>query len=97
MYAFFDDKMPINHSCEPNMWFDKQTDNIYSRCSILKGEQLTLDYATFVGKTEMKFECKCCSKSCRKVFNGRESLSTDIKTKYFGHFSAYLQRKLSNA
>ena len=94
MYALFSDNTPMNHSCEPNMWFDEQTDNIYSRWQIKKGEQLTLDYVTFVGDTGLEFDCKCESLTCRKVFNAQDYQKPDVKEKYFGHFSVYLQGKI---
>ncbi|PJZ71485.1 SET domain-containing protein-lysine N-methyltransferase [Leptospira perolatii] len=55
----------MNHSCNPNMWYD-QNDNIIAKRDIEVGEELTIDYANFVVNFDQTFECRCGAQSCRK-------------------------------
>lgn len=56
----------INHSCDPNTQFDL-CDNIIARRRILPGEEITIDYATFVVNADQDFICGCGSPRCRKI------------------------------
>ena len=91
------DWRPIIHSCEPNMWFDKECDNIYARRDIIEGELLTMDYCTFLIQMEGLsdgFNCICSEKSCRKTIKLDDCFRKELKEKYKGHFSIYLTKKL---
>ncbi|TGK40329.1 SET domain-containing protein [Leptospira andrefontaineae] len=55
----------MNHSCDPNMWYD-QTDNIIAKRDIEVGEELNIDYGNFVVNFDQTFECACGSSNCRK-------------------------------
>jgi D-alanine-D-alanine ligase len=59
---------PQNHSCNPNTEYDGL--NVISNRFIPAGEELTLDYATFLDEHMEPFECNCGEKNCRKVING---------------------------
>jgi len=56
----------INHSCDPNMMFD-QNNNVIARRRIAQGEELTLDYGTFVVTVDQDFICSCGSPNCRRI------------------------------
>jgi hypothetical protein len=57
---------PINHSCDPNLCFaEGYSLNVIARRDIAKGEDLTLDYATFCDLTMQPFQCFCRSAMCR--------------------------------
>ena len=57
-----------NHSCEPNMAFDvNRSLNTIALRDIAKGEELTMDYTTFMDSTAMPFTCNCGSDNCRKL------------------------------
>jgi hypothetical protein len=93
--------LPINHSCEPNLWFEHGNENKYARRSIKKGEELTIDYCTLLIKTPgleeySCFDCKCGEKSCRKRFSLYDCFREELIQKYKGHFSVYLTNKLKN-
>ena len=60
---------PINHSCEPNTWLDGL--NTYARRDIRRGEELTIDYATFC-IDNADFECSCRSPICRGKITGQD-------------------------
>jgi D-alanine-D-alanine ligase len=54
---------PQNHSCEPNTRFEGL--DVVAVRGITKGEELTLDYATFMNEMGEPFECHCGSGACR--------------------------------
>lgn len=51
----------FNHSCEPNIGFNKNDDYIATR-NIKKGEELFLDYSFLNTNPDYEIECKCGSK-----------------------------------
>jgi D-alanine-D-alanine ligase-like ATP-grasp enzyme len=55
---------PINHSCDPNSREENLT--LIATRDIKKGEQITIDYSTFVeSRFAETFECRCGAKKCR--------------------------------
>ncbi|MFA7209123.1 MAG: SET domain-containing protein-lysine N-methyltransferase [Parcubacteria group bacterium] len=67
--------MPIawlgNHSCEPNMGYDKKGSLILIK-NVKSGEELTHDYGFSVTDPEYKMPCLCGSKNCRKIITGND-------------------------
>jgi hypothetical protein len=59
---------PQNHSCEPNTAYDGL--NVVALRNIGQGEELTLDYATFLDAHMEPFECRCGAPGCRKWIEG---------------------------
>lgn len=79
----------INHSCDPNLWFENGW-SLVARRDIAKGEEITFDYAT--GETwPMHSECACGAKNCRHRITGKEWQNSDFKEKYKDHFNPYIQ------
>jgi D-alanine-D-alanine ligase len=56
---------PQNHSCEPNTQYEGL--NVVAIKPIKKGEELTLDYATFLDGEMESFVCNCGSVNCKKI------------------------------
>jgi D-alanine-D-alanine ligase-like ATP-grasp enzyme len=92
---------PINHSCDPNAWNEKGNGlNVVARKAIKAGEEICLDYATFVGYfPEMKsFTCNCKSPDCRKIITGMDIIDKPkLALKYKGHMSSYVASKVAAA
>lgn len=70
VYALWDDEprlwRPINHSCDPNLFFgDGHSLNVVATRDIKRGEDLSLDYATFCDFTMKPFQCFCGASCCR--------------------------------
>jgi len=82
--------LQINHSCDPNGWLDGL--NVIARRDIKKGEQITMDYATFCCDNMETFQCKCNSKECRGTVTGTDYLKPFVE-KYSGHVSDYVETK----
>ena len=83
----------INHSCEPNVGFAGNVVLIAMR-EVTAGEELTTDYALF-DDYDGRRTCHCNTASCRRVIDGHDWRRSDLQRKYYGYFSWYLQRKIS--
>jgi D-alanine-D-alanine ligase-like ATP-grasp enzyme len=59
---------PQNHSCEPNTAYNGL--NVIATREIKKGEELTVDYATFLDKNMQPFHCLCGAPNCRGLIMG---------------------------
>ena len=87
----FIDNGVINHSCDPNLEISGDI-CFYALRSIPRGEELTVDYGTFLfGDDPRPFieNCKCGSTDCRGLVTGSDWMSADPK-----RLSGFLQRKL---
>jgi D-alanine-D-alanine ligase len=70
---------PQNHSCSPNTEYDGL--NVVATRFIAKGEELTLDYASFLDEHMQPFECQCGAPNCRKTITGLPSNSVTEREK----------------
>jgi hypothetical protein len=80
----------INHSCNPNVYI---TGNIFFKSLkvINPGEELTIDYATFMNiKSNIIEECLCKSLNCRKTIPGDGWKNSHIIKNYVGKRSDYI-------
>jgi hypothetical protein len=59
---------PQNHSCHPNTAYDGL--NVVAIQPIKKGDELTLDYATFLDENMQPFQCQCGAPNCRGQITG---------------------------
>ncbi len=67
---------PQNHSCSPNTAYTGL--NVVAVRDIAQGEELTVDYATFIDESMEPFACQCGSENCRKiVFGNKENSITN--------------------
>lgn len=84
------DWSPINHSCDPNAWWDGL--NIVARRPISEAEEITLEYATFHNELMPDFACSCQSQNCRLVIRGTDFLLPFMDC-FEGHVSDYIRRR----
>jgi D-alanine-D-alanine ligase len=59
---------PQNHSCEPNTGYEGL--NVIALRDIKKGEELTLNYASFLDEHMEPFNCQCGSPKCCGLVTG---------------------------
>jgi D-alanine-D-alanine ligase len=59
---------PQNHSCNSNTAY--QGLNVIATKNINKGEELTLDYASFLDENMEPFDCQCGTANCRGLISG---------------------------
>lgn len=79
----------INHSCEPNVGM-KGLFMLVAMRDIEPGEELLWDY-DMSENSDWRMECGCGTPSCRHTIGSFDALSTDVKAKYNGYISAWLQ------
>ena len=77
----------VNHSCNPNCGINDRVKLVAMR-NIERDEEITFDYA--MSELEMRMECQCDSRNCRKSITGYTGLSKNLKTKYKRFISSYL-------
>jgi D-ala D-ala ligase C-terminus/SET domain len=68
---------PQNHSCEANTAYKGL--NVVTSRAIAKGEELTLDYATFLDENINSFNCTCGTKNCRGIITGTKNNSITLR------------------
>jgi len=59
---------PQNHHCDANCTYKGL--NLYVNRDIKKGEELTLDYGSFLDETMEPFNCHCGAPNCRGLIKG---------------------------
>ena len=64
---------PQNHSCSPNTAYNGL--NVIATRNILKDEELTLDYASFLDENMEPFNCQCGAPNCRGLITGIDNNS----------------------
>lgn len=72
----------INHSCEPNVFFNVETRQIQALKNIAVGEELTFFYPSTEWQMTQPFRCHCGSETCLEVIQGAAFLSEDILLRY---------------
>lgn len=72
----------INHSCDPNVFFD--TDNMQLICvkAIKRGEEMRFFYPGTEWEMAQPFICNCGSSNCIQLINGAAHLSKETLSKY---------------
>jgi D-alanine-D-alanine ligase len=79
---------PINHSCDPNAWIEGL--DLVARRPIEAGEQITIEYATFLAGTGDSFDCHCGKDDCRGTITPQDWQLPDVRRRYGDHCSAYI-------
>jgi uncharacterized protein len=88
--------MRVNHSCEPNVGMGGNV-LLVSMRDIAAGEELTIDYAMFLADPGFAMECRCRAPACRGVVRGTDWRRADLRERYQGWFSWWLQQMITQA
>lgn len=83
----------INHSCEPNVGFAGNVVLVAMR-DVVPGTELTTDYAMF-DTLDSTMECRCETPSCRRTIRGSDWQLPNLRDRYDGYFSWYVQRRIA--
>jgi hypothetical protein len=86
----------VNHSCDPNAGLVGQVVLVAMR-DVRPGEEIGFDYATSDGSPYDEFDCGCGSARCRGHVSGDDWRKPELQTRYAGHFSPYLQKRIEKA
>ncbi len=84
----------INHSCEPNVFFNTSTKELICLQPIAVGDELTFFYPSAEWDMDQNFECHCETSSCIDFVRGAKYLNEVQIKKY--RFTDFIQQKLSN-
>ena len=83
----------LNHSCNPNIGVRGQISFVAMR-DIPAGSELTIDYAMIDGDPAERMDCRCGAPDCRKVITGNDWRLPQLRERYRGYFSRYIQDRL---
>lgn len=89
----FSDIEYLNHSCEPNCGFTDKITLVAMR-DIVKGEELSMDYAGCISTSHFEMECSCGAPTCRKFISKNDWQNPRLQKKYGKHFQPYLLEKI---
>ena len=84
----------INHSCDPNAGLEGSISLVAIR-DIERGEEVCYDYAMADSNPHLGFDCSCGSPLCRIKVTGEDWRNQRLQHAYEGHFSPYLQRRVT--
>jgi len=83
----------INHSCNPNVFFDTQKMMVMALRKIEIGEELTFFYPSTEWSMAQGFDCTCQSETCLKYIQGAAHLPPNTLKKY--KLSQLIEQKLN--
>jgi hypothetical protein len=72
----------INHSCEPNVFFDTATLELICLKPLQSGDELTFFYPSTEWDMSQPFVCNCKSAGCLQLINGASHLDQSTLKKY---------------
>ena len=84
----------INHSCDPNCFFDTTHKILVSLKAIRNGEELTFFYPSAEWDMDQSFQCHCGSQNCIGLIRGARHLPENLLSKY--RFTDFIQKKLAS-
>jgi SET domain-containing protein len=89
----------VNHACAPCAAIRGQTSLVALR-AIVPDEEITYDYVLTDSDAEdvpaFEMKCLCGAANCRGVITDRDWRREDLRARYRGMFSAYLQARIES-
>ncbi len=82
----------INHSCDPNVWFDVDHRILCCVRDVKKGEQLTYFYPSTEWQMIQPFDCGCGSSKCLGYIQGAQAIAAEVINTY--DLSVYIKAKV---
>ncbi|MFI5186897.1 MAG: SET domain-containing protein-lysine N-methyltransferase [Chitinophagales bacterium] len=82
----------INHSCNPNVFFDTTSFKVISLREIKTGDELCYFYPSTEWKMDQPFQCVCNCDNCLGYINGASYLTEDVLQGY--RFSDFISQQL---
>ncbi|MDD5322252.1 MAG: SET domain-containing protein-lysine N-methyltransferase [Methylococcales bacterium] len=83
----------INHSCEPNVYFDVSKHEVRCLRDIEAGEEITFFYPSTEWSMDQAFECTCRKPSCLGIIIGAVQLDKNLIENY--KLADHIMEKLS--
>jgi len=82
----------VNHSCDPNSFFDTTTQQFLSVKPIKEGEEFTFFYPSSEWDMDQAFQCNCGSAACLGLIKGAKYLPANLIKNY--RFTDFIEQKL---
>ncbi len=83
----------INHSCNPNVFFNTTTMELVALKDLRPQDELTFFYPSTEWKMKQSFNCYCGSPACIGKIKGAAFISGEAKEKY--RFTDFIQQQLA--
>ena len=83
----------INHSCDPNVFFDTTLMKVVALKEIKEGEEMTFFYPSTEWKMTQSFNCYCGSSNCLGDIKGAAFLTDDVWKRY--RLTDFIQQQLA--
>mgnify|MGYP003337833559 CR=1 FL=1 len=81
----------INHSCDPNCFFDTTSLRVVALRNIYAGEEMTFFYPATEWEMSQPFVCNCKTAQCLKNIRGGKHLSEEEANRH--HLNEYILAK----
>lgn len=91
-----DDDGYMNHSCNPNTWW-QDDETLIARRDIAAGEEVTYDYASTEISVPYRMDCRCKSPNCRGVVTHEDYLNPNWQAFYGAHIPQFVQKAIAHA
>jgi len=82
----------VNHSCDPNCFFDTTKQLFLSLKPIKEGEEFTFFYPSSEWDMDQAFQCNCHSEVCIGLIKGAKYLPANLIKNY--RFTDFIEQKL---
>jgi len=83
----------VNHSCDPNVFFDTNNTRLIAIKPIANGEELVFFYPSAEWDMDQPFNCHCGTAQCIGYIAGAKYLTPAQKAKY--RFTDFIRQKLA--
>ena len=83
----------VNHSCEPNVFFNTTTMKFVALKELVPGDELTFFYPSTEWKMSQAFNCYCGHSCCQGKIRGAAYLSKEAREKY--QLTDFIQQQLA--
>jgi SET domain len=83
----------INHSCDPNVFFNTTTMQLVALKELSVGQELTFFYPSTEWEMTQSFNCYCGSPKCIGEIRGASFLSKELVSQY--RFTDFIQQQLA--
>jgi hypothetical protein len=84
----------INHSCDPNSFFDTTNKRLIALKPIAAGEEITFFYPSAEWDMDQIFQCLCNCSNCLGIIKGAKYLDDATAKKY--RFTDFIRQKLES-
>lgn len=84
----------INHSCDPNVFFDTTGMAVVCLKEIQPGEELRFFYPSTEWEMSQPFVCNCGTSTCLQLINGASHLSDETLSQY--RLSDFIKKQVAH-